>query len=129
MNFTLISQHYGLFTNKCIISSAAETKILLILCYYVIFGFVVITFFSIQFAMGESQLQALEQYFLCEEDGVGSDCNNSTMQTNSMIGMELTASVLLGLVPVVNLAYVIQWKSTRDTLKAWIRRIQKQLKS
>ena len=95
----------------------AETKIILVLCYYALFGMVTLSYFSVQAAQQEDEVTAIKQYFVCEAVGSGVECDRSGFDHFGHQGHAVLVYLLLGLIPVVNLTFVINWTVTKDSLK------------
>ena len=91
--------------------STAETKIILVLCYYALFGLVALSYFAVESAYQEDQFQAIQQYFVCEAVGSGTECDRSEFDNANFgyPGLTLLVYLMLGLIPAVNLTFVINW--------------------
>ena len=112
-------QQHGLFRTKQTKTSSkfgmAEKKILVILCYYVILGAVALTTFTITIGSVERLTNELEQYFLCEAVGPEDPCDRSEFEKLTHPELIGLSYVLLGLLPAVNLFFVINV----NELKQW----------
>ena len=97
--------------------STAETKIIVVLCYYALFGIVALSFFSLETAQQDDQIMAVQQYFVCEAAGSGVECDRSGFDRFEIHGLVVLVYILLGLIPAVNLTFVINWTVAKDSLK------------
>ena len=97
--------------------STAENKVVLVLCYYALFGLVTLTTFSVEYAHQELQYTAIQQYFVCEAAGSGQECDRSSFDSLGYHGLVLVGYFLLGLLPVVNLTFVINWTVAKASYK------------
>ena len=97
----------------------AELKILIVLCYYIIFTVVSLTSFSIISKHIPKLRDDLTQYFACESRGVSSemDCQREVDRIDSEIALTL-AYVLIGFFPYVNIIYIV---SSNDVRRFWAR--------
>ena len=94
--------------------SASETKILIALFNYGIFGIITLSYFSIGTINKNEFITAVEQYFVCEAAGSGTECDRSEFEQFLYSGLEITTFALLGFAPYVNLIFVINWRATKD---------------
>ena len=110
--------------------STPEAKILLVLMYYAVIVIVTLSYYSVQ--VGE-QLQQdditpiIAQYFICEAAGSGNgvECDRSGFGHFGYHGLGVLIYLLLGLIPVVNLTFVINWTVAKESLKRIWRRYSK----
>ena len=93
--------------------STSETKILIALFNYGIFGIVTLSFFSIGTINQNEFIAAIEQYFVCEAAGSGTECDRSEFEQFTYSGLIITTFALLGFAPYVNLIFVINWRATK----------------
>ena len=116
-----LSQQQGLFRVKLSKSpfkiDTAERKILIIFCYYVILGVIVLITFSFATRNDGRLLEELTGYFTCELPGIDpqNPCDRSRYQ--SLLNPELNcfSYVLLGIFPVVNLIFAVNV----EEIKQW----------
>ena len=102
--------------------STAETKILVVLCYYAIFGIIALSFFAISSAEQEEFINAIEEYFICEGAGSQMECDRSQFEQYTYSGLVITTFVLLGFLPCVNLIFVIKWGAGKHFFHGiWVR--------
>ena len=97
--------------------STAESKIILVLCYYALFGMVALSYFSIGAAKQGDEVTAITDYFLCEAVGSGEECDRSGFEDFGYHGLAVLAYFLLGFIPFVNLIFVINWTVAKATVK------------
>ena len=97
--------------------STAETKIVVVLCYYALFGLVALSYFSVESAYQEEQFQVIQQYFVCEAVGSGTECDRSGFDNFGYHGLTILAYLMLGLLPAVNLTFVINWTAASESCK------------
>ena len=82
--------------------------------------------FSVEFAHLEEISTAIQQYFICEAAGSEVECDRSSFEDLSFHRLVLVGYFLFGLLPVVNLAFVINWKSAKASYKHfWTKYYQK----
>ena len=120
-------QQHGLFTMKVskypFKVGAAERKILIILCYYVLLGVIALTAFTI-FTRNSTQFSdAIAEYWLCESTGVNPEnsCDRlrESFQQLSYPGLSAVSYVLLGIFPAVNLIFAVNVKEIKQKFKTW----------
>ena len=87
--------------------STAETKIILVLCYYALFGVSSLSYFSVESIDQDVKIRAIQQYFVCEAAGSGKECDRSGFDTLGYEGLIIVTYLLLGLIPTVNLIFVV----------------------
>ena len=92
----------------------AERKILLVFLYYVTLGAVALTSFTLATKYASQNIAATLQYFDCEKSGRNSTCDLDIKQFPMVT---LTAYVLLGLFPAINLVFVVNTKDLKSTFK------------
>ncbi len=104
---------------------AVETKVLIVLCYYVILGAAVLSIFT--FALFNINIKQLVAYFTCEARGKSasntnfSECEKqlkAIQSTDNPIPISL-AIVVLGFLPVVNLVYIVKCSDLKRKLKTY----------
>lgn len=93
--------------------SIAECKLLVILCYAVVLGVLGITHFGVLTATQEEYIAALEAYFSCELTGIPNNCSRSSFQQYTHPSLLFSTYIIIGLIPAVNLTYVINWTSAK----------------
>ena len=118
-----------------------ETKVFIILCYYIILGAAVLTIFTI--ALINLNEKALLDYFTCEGKGVSPyNSNTSSSCTHQKNSIQATvnpipssvAIVILGFLPAVNLVYVVKFSDLKWKLKTYsqnrqVQYVQKEVNS
>ena len=106
--------------------STAKMKITLVLCYYALFGLVALSYFSVESAYQEEQFQAIQQYFFCEAVGSGTECDRSGFGNFGYHGLNILVYLMLGLIPAVNLTFVINWTAAKKSCKHfWMKHFSK----
>ena len=97
----------------------AQTKILLILSYDAVFAVLGLIYFTLVSADLDKFNKNFSLYLVCEANGLGKECDRSSFTQFSYIGGGLGTTVywLLGLIPTVNLTFVISWKEAKKSLK------------
>ena len=121
-----IKKQYGLFgarsrkTNHPLGLGMAERKILIVLCYYV----VVASFSLTQYTVVVRNLDAfdaqLEKYFICELSGhdPSNPCDRNEFRQLSNPGITAVTFVLLGLFPLFNLIYALNYEELLKRCRA-----------
>ena len=99
--------------------STAETKIILVLCYYAVFGIVAMSYMSVEIGEQEDEITAITEYFICEAvgSGHGAECDRSGFDHFGYHGLIVLVYWLLGLIPVINLVFVINWTVTKESVR------------
>ena len=97
--------------------STAETKIILVLCYYALFGIVALSYFAVESSKQDDLFLAIQQYFVCEAVGSGMECDRSGFETYNYHFLTILVYMMLGLIPAVNLTFVINWTAARASCK------------
>ena len=102
--------------------STAETKILVILCYYAIFGIVALIYFALASADLNEFIDAILEYFICEGAGLQVECDRSQFEQYTYFGLVMFTVFLLGLLPCVNLVFVIKWAAAKHFCRdIWVK--------
>ena len=102
-----------------------ETKVLIVLCYYILLGAVVLSIFTT--ALLRININELKSYFSCEAKGLpppnanSSGCEKQLKSISSSDNPILIslAIVILGFLPVVNLVYVIKFSELKSKIKTY----------
>ncbi len=98
----------------------SNARVLIILCYFVIFGIVVLSTFTVSMINFPLFVTEIRTYFECEAEGVApgnaNACEESRQAVESLVNPVTTtiALVVLGFYPAVNLVYVAHCKELRD---------------
>ena len=104
----------------------AEAKVIIVLCYYALFGLVALSYFAVESAYQGEQLQAIQQYFVCEAVGSGTECDRSGFDNFGYHFLTILAYLMLGLLPTVNLTFVINWTAASQSCKRfWMKHFSK----
>lgn len=93
------------------------TKILVILCYDALLGVSAVIFYSITSSDQDERVTSIQKYFLCEATGSTSECDRSDIGGFTIIVLGLVVYSMLGIVPALNLVFVINWTATKDLLR------------
>ena len=105
-------------------SWALELKVLLILCFYIIIGAAVLALFTRELIVMSMKAIILE-YFLCESKGMLPNSNESRCvhleqsveEIFNPISSAVAIMIFIGLVPSVNLIYVLNFSDLKSKLK------------
>ena len=80
----------------------------------------------VEIANQEGQFQAIQQYFVCEAVGSGMECDRSGFDNFGNPGLTSLAYLMLGLIPAVNLTFVINWTVAGKSCKHfWMKHFSK----
>ena len=104
---------------------AVETKVLIVLSYYIILGAAVLTVFTI--ALVNLNIKIFLEYFACESKGLPPPDSNVTRCEKEMVAIRKTldpiaisvAIIILGVLPVVNLIYVVKLSELKSKIKTY----------
>ncbi len=103
----------------------AQAKITVVLFYYVILGASTLTTFTLASRNFPLFLDALLTYFVCEGTGTGEPCDRcGFMEYNNPVASTVSM-VSLGLIPVINLVYVVRFRGISATCRGWCGREDK----
>ena len=95
-----------------------ETKVLIALTYYAVFGVVAMADFALFTARNDEHISEIYEYFVCEAKGSGSECDRTGFEKQRAWLHSLTYA-LLGLLPLVNLIFVVSWKKVAHLSKTF----------
>lgn len=126
----MLQSHIQTWRNKLSTNSnwVAETKVLVILIYYLVLGVVVLTVLTNSLTKRVNFNEEADRYFACEASGIIQEDDLETgSSTCKREGLEklvnpvptAIAFALLGLYPAINLVYVINFKELKKEL--WCR--------
>ncbi len=97
----------------------AQAKIMIVLTYYIAMGVSALTAYTIASRNFSPFLDALLSYFVCEGAGTGESCDRSEfMKYNDPVASAISI-VTLGLVPVINLVYVVKFRGISASCRGW----------
>jgi len=105
---------------------AAERKILIIFCYYVLLGVIALTSFTVFTRNGALFGDAVADYWQCEITGV--DPENScdrlkdSFEALTYPGLTSVSYILLGIFPAVNLIFAVNIKEIKQKFNTWFGR-------
>ena len=113
---SLCSQLYAQI-KKLVKLHSPELKVLTISCYYVLFAVFIMTTFTITNVQNQMQfISDITEYFACEATGTGKECDRPFAQLSGEIFTVLSL-ILIGLFPIVNLAYVVNIQELKQITK------------
>ena len=134
MYYDASSYYYHFFMQKHLLSKiykltvmpswALELKVLLILCFYIIIGAAVLALFTRELII-MSKKAIIVEYFLCESKGMLPNSNESRCTHLEQLVEEIfnplssavAIMIFIGLVPSVNLIYVLKLSDLKSKLK------------
>ena len=108
--------------------STVGRKILITLCFFVVFGVVSLIYLAVVLAEQEKIIRNQEDYFYCElfgnDNGTdsSSNCSHYLMELNDYNALGTTTFTLLGIFPLVIFTFMINWKSVMKKVSAQWRR-------
>ncbi len=105
---------------------AAERKILIILCYYIVLGVFTLATFTHGVRRSDKRANEYGKYFLCESTGIDPDNPESCELGNSedISILLMCSNVLLGLLPAVNLIYAVNGRELKQFFNRKSRRMR-----
>ena len=100
--------------------STAEKKLLVVLCYYIIFAVTALIAFCLYTARRDTLIAATMQYFACEATGhVPGRCDRASFQQhNDNWWLSCVIYILLGFIPTVNLIFVVNFGEVQGKILA-----------
>ena len=108
---------------------AAERKILIIFCYYVLLGVIALTTFTLTTRNGALAADAVADYWQCEIAGVDPEnpCDRLRDSFEALTYPRLTSIsyFLLGIFPAVNLIFVVNIAEIKQKFRTWFGRAAK----
>ena len=113
MNSMKVNDNTGIFK-----FGTAEKKLIVVFCYYIILSTISMTAFTLATRNASTVVKNIGLYFLCEQGGHDPDnpCMDDYIQQTYPFLITLSF-VLLGLFPVVNLIYVIDFKELKEFME------------
>ena len=100
--------------------STPEMKVLIIFIYFIIFGVVGLTSFTLAIQNIPDFISELTTYFVCESQGVqpGKTCERRFVHDRLGVDISLMfVYMLIGFYPVVNLVYIINFQELKEKFK------------
>jgi len=88
-------------------------KLMLVLCYYMLITIMTIVTFSLMLRNEEILQTRIMDYFLCESQGVTSQCQRNFEEFNSAVALALTL-VILALYPLYVLIFAINYREVKE---------------
>ncbi len=92
----------------------AEKKLLIILCYYILFPVTSLTHFTFTIKEHSRQIQAIQELFVCEQEGISS-CDRTNVEYFNRLEASILSVLLICLYPVV---YFFMFVLTKRNMKA-----------
>ena len=101
------------YATACNRLSAAEIKILFVICYYAIFSTVMVVQGETAHKTATEYEYSLHDYFSCEARGISHSCTKklSAVKNNTFNVLLVPVLVLLTSVPIVNLVFILSWRT------------------
>ena len=101
-----------------------ERKLFIAFSYYVVFGTMTLAAFCLSARNVEQYASELGWYFSCSEVGIGHNCKQykDNAESNTPLELAITAYILLGLFPAVNLMYTISTRRIIIFLQSFLMR-------
>lgn len=93
---------------------------------YIIFGAIVIVYYSVANGDQNKALEALTEYFTCESTGhVPGKCDRSKFERYIHTELQIFANLSMGLLSLGILNFVVSWQKLGKSIKAQLKKIQK----
>lgn len=89
------------------------------LIYYVIFGSLTLVYRTITLSASPEVSKVIGQYFICEAGGLVNECDRSRLEELQYPGLLSFIQIIAGLVPFINLTFVIQWLGAYTALNTF----------
>ena len=100
--------------------STAEKKILIVMCYFGLFGIALLMQLSFKVADIENLSNAIDIYIVCELQGLPNECNRRSIERYRHVEVDLFLGVMLASIPVTQLLYIINYKQIKEMIAAVI---------
>ena len=102
--------------------SVVEHKLILTLAYFVVFGTMSLVLLAVTLADQDRTQEIIHNYFLCEAPGlnINPNCNSNLTELTEYSNLATATYSLLGLFPLVILAFTINWKLVGKKTKAFL---------
>ena len=93
--------------------SAAEIKILFVICYYALFGIVMVVQGETAHTTINRYHSSQDDYFRCEARGFDPFCSKklSAIKNSDHYVFIIPVLLLLTCIPIVNLAFILSWRT------------------
>ncbi len=115
--FSPLSVNYAQVFQKRGHTRVALIKILIVLLCYIALGVSYLSDFTITSWNFPTFLDELLKYFICESAGTGEACDRSGFMQYDNLVSQTISYVFLGLLPVVNLVYVFEFRRMREAFR------------
>ena len=94
-----------------------------VLCYYVIFGVLTLCHFGLSTQDQDKFIDAVTEYFTCEYFGnFPGRCERKYFQRYVYPGLTGATYFIMGLIPVANLVFVVDWRRVNQIMKRFSNR-------
>ena len=70
---------------------------------------------SVESVGQDIKIIAIQEYFVCEAAGSGIECDQSSFAILGSQGLVLINYLILGLVPIANLIFVVNWRDLKKS--------------
>ena len=98
-----------------------------VLCYYVVFGVVTLSYFALSTQDQDKFIKAVTEYFTCEYFGnFAGRCERKYFERYVYPGLAGATYFFMGLIPVANLVFVVDWKRVNQIMKHFSNRCCRQ---
>lgn len=98
--------------------STAEKKLILVLSLSIFAGLVFFISVATTRVNVTTQVSFLSEYFRCESNGyVPGKCNRQVIQQDSIVWFTSAAFIILGATPLINLLFVVNFKTIKEKVK------------
>ena len=98
-----------------------------VLCYYVIFGVLTLSYFGLSTQDQDKFIDAVTEYFSCEYFGnFPGRCERKYFQRYVYPGLTGATYFMMGLIPVANLVFVVDWRRVNQIMKRFSNRCCRQ---
>lgn len=123
----IFMQQHGLFRQNQSQSpfkiGAAERKLLIVFCYYVVLAVISLTSFTMSTRDASAIATHTLEYFLCEQGGHNPEtpCSRAAIDEMTDPVISTMSYILLGLFPIVNLVYALNVQELKEHCR-WCRK-------
>ena len=98
-----------------------------VLCYYVIVEFVAHLYFATATGDQDNFAKEVVDYFECEYYGNISTCTRKHFEKYVHPGLNATSTFMMGLLPVANLVFIVNWRRVGQELRQFCGRFQQKV--
>ena len=95
-----------------------------VLCFYVVFGVLTLCHFGLSTQDQEKFIKAVTEYFTCEYFGdfPAGRCERKYFERYVYPGLTAATYFFMGLIPVANLVFVVDWRRVSQIMKRFSNR-------